>query len=249
MVEGSPSQPRRAPSGVRADRSEHAMAIPRRVVRGVASLGALPLVAALAVVAAAQPAPVQVHILRGPGGTLYVVQGDTSWTLAPGDISADQEGALNPIGEIDEVLPDQLFVPSAPTPTAPPAPSATQQLAATPIPQPTVAGTWVGRLDQTAGGSFTITLTVQVSGGNATGTWRATTLDGQSWIVRNLVGTFSNNVLQVRHTTTADQSPGSSGWCPPNNAVDTLTLSQNRLDGTQDGACGSGVVHLTKAPS
>jgi len=107
------------------------MAIPRRVVRGVASLGALALVAALAVVAAAQPAPVPVHIVQGQGGTLYVVQGSTSWTLVPGQISPDDEAALNPSGEIDEVLPDPLFV-VQPAPTPPP--SATQPPAPTPVP-------------------------------------------------------------------------------------------------------------------
>jgi len=105
------------------------MAIHHRVVRGVAGLGALAIAAALAVSAAAQPAPVPVHVVQSTDGTLYVVQGSTSWTLVPGQISDSDAAALNPSGEIDEVMPDQLFVvqaPSAPPAAAPAPPTAAQ---------------------------------------------------------------------------------------------------------------------------
>jgi len=294
------------------------MTIHRRVVvRGIASLGALALVAALAVSAAAQPAPVRVvqssdgtlfvvqsasawtlvpdpisdtdlagltpageidgtlglqsgppHVVQASDGSLYLVGAQSAWTLVPDQISDDDLAALTKAGELDGVIPADILNASSPaavtqepiSSSAPtPRPGATvvaaqpgsSQATSTPTPLSTVEGIWTGRLDQSAGLSFAITLTVHMSGNSATGTWRAVTLDGRYYIVRNLAGTFTNSVLQVSHTTTVDQTapPPGISWCPPNNAVDILTLTDNRLDGTQAGACGSGVVHLTKGQS
>jgi len=82
----------------------------RVVIRGISGLAMLAIAATLAISAAAQPAPVPVRVVQGSDGTMYVVQGGKSWTLVPGQISDSDVAALNPGGEIDEVLPNDLFI-------------------------------------------------------------------------------------------------------------------------------------------
>src|SRR5450631_99545 len=84
----------------------------RLVFRGFAVFGALIFVAVLAVTAGAQPAPVRV--VQGSDGTLYVLQGSSSWTLVPDQISDADVAALAPIGEIDGSLPSDVLTAQAP---------------------------------------------------------------------------------------------------------------------------------------
>jgi len=96
----------------------------RVVIRGISGLAMLAIAATLAISAAAQPAPVPVRVVQGSDGTMYVVQGGKSWTLVPGQISDSDVAALNPGGEIDEVLPNDLFIqPPAASPAATPTPA------------------------------------------------------------------------------------------------------------------------------
>jgi hypothetical protein len=106
----------------------------RLVFRGFAVFGALIFVAVLAVTAGAQPAPVRV--VQGSDGTLYVLQGSSSWTLVPDQISDADVAALAPIGEIDGSLPSDVLMAQAPdaAPAAAPAPPAAQQPAPAPAP-------------------------------------------------------------------------------------------------------------------
>jgi hypothetical protein len=87
-----------------------------QVVRGFAAFGAFALIAVFASSAVAQPAPIPVRVVQMSDGTLYVVRGDTSWTLVPDQISDTDGAALNPSGEIDGTLPNDLFVVQAATP-------------------------------------------------------------------------------------------------------------------------------------
>ena len=53
---------------------------------------------------------------------MYVLQGGNSWTLVPDQASDSDVAALNPGGEIDGTLPNELFVvqaPAAPPPQLP----------------------------------------------------------------------------------------------------------------------------------
>jgi hypothetical protein len=94
----------------------------------------------------AQTAPVRV--IQGSDGTLYVVQGGSSWTLVPDQASDSDVAALTPGGEIDGTLPDSMFIvqaPAAPAPAAAAPPPAASAPAPTPVPaaaQPTpITGT------------------------------------------------------------------------------------------------------------
>ena len=111
----------------------------------------LALIGSLAATAMAQQVPVRV--VQASHGTLYVLQGSTSWTLVPDQLSDSDAAALNPTGEIDGTLPDQLLVVQAPAPqAAAPAPAAAPPVAAaapTPVPAPAVDPT-VGMAGQTA---------------------------------------------------------------------------------------------------
>jgi Bacterial Ig domain len=106
----------------------------RLVFRGFAVFGALIFVAVLAVTAGAQPAPVRV--VQGSDGTLYVLQGSTSWTLVPDQISDADVAALAPVGEIDGSLPSEVLMAQAPeaSPAAAPAPPAAEPPAPAPAP-------------------------------------------------------------------------------------------------------------------
>jgi hypothetical protein len=110
----------------------------RLLFRGFAVFSALVFVAVLTVTAFAQSAPVRV--VQKSDGTLYVLQGDTSWTLVPDQISDADAAALTPSGEIDGVLPNELLVMQAPAapPSAAPAPAAEQPPAPAP-PEPAPA--------------------------------------------------------------------------------------------------------------
>src|SRR5579859_3765238 len=98
----------------------------RLTIRTFAVAGALLCIAAFAVSVsvAAQAAPVR--IVQGSNGTLYVLQGDKSWTLVPDQINDADAAALSPSGEIDGTLPEDLLVvqPPAAPPVAAPAPPA-----------------------------------------------------------------------------------------------------------------------------
>jgi len=91
---------------------------------GLTVLGALSVAGALAVSAAAQPAPVPVQVVQSSDGTLYVLQGDRSWTLVPNQIADTDAAALNPGGEIVGFMPNDLFVVQAPAPPPAAAPAA-----------------------------------------------------------------------------------------------------------------------------
>ena len=108
----------------------------RLVFRGFAVFSALVFVAVLTVTAFAQPAPVRV--VQRSDGTLYVLQGESSWTLVPDQISDADAAALTPSGEIDGVLPNELLVVQAPAapPAGAPAPAAEQPPAPAPAPAP-----------------------------------------------------------------------------------------------------------------
>jgi hypothetical protein len=98
-----------------------------RMVRGFAALGTFALITVFASSAVAQPAPVPVRVIQGSDGTMYLVQGSNSWTLVPDQVSDSDVGALNPSGEIDGTLPNDLFIvqaPAAPPATAPAPPVA-----------------------------------------------------------------------------------------------------------------------------
>jgi|SRR5579864_299402 len=93
------------------------------VLRGFAAVGALTLVAVLAVTAVAQTAPVRV--VQGSDGTLYLVQAGNSWTLVPDQISDSDLAGLTPSGEVDGTVPAQLMASAPPQAVAPaPAPPA-----------------------------------------------------------------------------------------------------------------------------
>jgi hypothetical protein len=87
--------------------------------------------------AVAHPAPVRV--VQRSDGTLYVLQGDRSWTLVPDQIDDADAAGLSPSGEIDGTLPNELLVvqaPEAPPAAAPAAPPAEPAPAPVPAPAP-----------------------------------------------------------------------------------------------------------------
>jgi hypothetical protein len=96
-----------------------------RVVCGVAACGTFAVIAVFASSTAAQPAPDPVREIQASDGTLYLVQGNKSWTLVPDQASDSDVAALNPSGEIDGTLPNDLFVVQAPVspPVVAPAPA------------------------------------------------------------------------------------------------------------------------------
>lgn len=99
-------------------------------------MSAVILVAVPAATAGAQSAPVRV--VQKTDGTLLVVQGNSSWTLVPDQISDDDAAALAPSGEIDGTLPNSLLVVQAPEapPAAAPAPAPAPVAAPAPAPAP-----------------------------------------------------------------------------------------------------------------
>jgi hypothetical protein len=144
-----------------------------RVVRGFAAFVTSALVAVSASSAFAQPTPVPVRVIQGSDGTLYVVQGNGSWTLVPDQASDSDVAALNPGGEIDGTLPPQLFVveapaaqPAAAQPAAAPAPPAAAPAPAAPAP---AAAPVTGNADLTgkAGNDF-LTATAIAPGASIT---------------------------------------------------------------------------------
>ena len=86
----------------------------RLVLRGVALLGGLALIAELAVTALAQPA--QPRVVQSSDGSLYLVQGGNAWSLVPDPIDDEELAALNLGGEVDGNLPATLLNVAAPAP-------------------------------------------------------------------------------------------------------------------------------------
>ena len=124
---------------------------PAALLRYAAALTAGFLVAHLAVATAAQPTPTRV--VQAVDGTLFLVQGDSSWVLVPDQISDEELAVLAPAGEIDGTIPDGLLTAPdlasdlAPPPgagdTAPPVnqeampPAADEQVVGAPTPAAT----------------------------------------------------------------------------------------------------------------
>ena len=105
------------------------------VLRGLAVFGTVAGVAALAVSAVAQTAPVRV--IQGSDGTLYLVRGGNAWTLVPELASDADVAALSPSGEVDGSIPNDLLVvpaPAAPAVAAPPTPQPVAAPAPTAVP-------------------------------------------------------------------------------------------------------------------
>ena len=121
------------------------------VFRGFAAVGAFALVAALAVTAFAQAAPLRV--VQGSDGTLYLVQANNSWTLVPDQISDSDLAKLNLSGEVDGTVPAQLLA-SAPPAAAPAPPAAAPAPAA-----PAGADKVVGNYNVNYGAQSAVTIT------------------------------------------------------------------------------------------
>jgi hypothetical protein len=108
----------------------------RLMARGLAALGTLALAGAFAGVTFAQPAPVPVRVVQGSDGTLFVIQGSSSWMLVPDQVSDSDIATLNLGGEIDGTFPKDMFVVQAPPAPPEAAPSPPAAPAAAPQPAP-----------------------------------------------------------------------------------------------------------------
>jgi len=90
--------------------------------RGLGVVGAFALIAAVAVTALAQGAPLR--IVQASNGTLYLAQEGKSWTLVPDRISDSDLAALTPRGKFNGAIPAQFQVVAQPaTTTSAPAPA------------------------------------------------------------------------------------------------------------------------------
>ena len=99
--------------------------MPDRIfLRGLAVVGAFALLAVFAIAAIAQAGPLRV--VQGSDGTVYLVQGQKSWTLKPDQISDADLAALTSRGEVDGTIPPQLQV-DAPAPATAPAAAPAEQ--------------------------------------------------------------------------------------------------------------------------
>jgi hypothetical protein len=84
---------------------------------GLGAVGAFVLVAAVAVTAFAQGAPIRV--VRATDGTLYVVQEGRSWIMVPDKLSNADLATLTSRGKFDGAIPAQFQVAAQPVMAAP----------------------------------------------------------------------------------------------------------------------------------
>jgi hypothetical protein len=91
------------------------------LVRGFAAVGAIVLVAAVAVTALAQAAPLRV--VRANNGTLYLVQEGKLWKLVPDPISDSDLATLQSRGKFVGAIPAQFQVAAQPLTSAPAPPA------------------------------------------------------------------------------------------------------------------------------